>query len=217
MKPHDGARRDRARQAFIDIHAGHGPTDDEALDLVLGLHRAHVEDRFTLVGLVMTHGHHRLEAGDIPYSVIRDLYRMLELRLQTPLLDLGCGYGRIGFYGALLWNQPLHGIEIVPERVAEARRVQQELGCASLRFEVGDLLTASWPEVSCYLMLNSIFPSLMAPVVARLRKIAEARKITIASISSSNEVLRAESWLEERVPDCPSAALPVSLRLFTSG
>ena len=150
------------------------------------------------------------------YSIIRDMYHMLNVQPQTPLVDLGCGYGRIGFYGALLWNQSLHGIEIVPERVAEARRVQQEVGLHSLSFEVGDLLTVAWPNVSHYLLMNSDFPSVVPPALERLREIAQSRPITVASVSSSNEALRTQPWLQEHVPDCPSAKLPVCLRWFTS-
>src|SRR5437763_13155002 len=130
-------RQTYLRQHFSDIHQSDEPTDDLAIDSALGLDRERVESGFTLGKLLVAHGNHRVETGDIPYSAIRDLYRALNVPPATPLLDLGAGYGRIGFYGAVLWNQPVHGIEIVPERVTEARRVQSELGLTSLHFEIG--------------------------------------------------------------------------------
>ena len=201
---------------FARVHDSNGETDDQEIDDALGLNRRKTENGLRLGALLSKYGNHRMETGDIPYSVVRDVYRALRLPLDTPITDLGSGYGRIGFYGAVLWRQPVYGIEIVPERVNEAQRVQESLGLSSLHFQIGDLLAVPWPRVSHYLVLNSVFPSLMPRVIARLTRIARTRPITIASISTSNQVFHAQPWLQEHIPDTPSAKLPASLRLFTS-
>ncbi len=204
------------RALFSQVHQDSGPTDDQSLDDALGLGRARVEEGFSLGQLLVTHGIHRMEPGDIPYSVIRDVYRALDLPPGAALADLGAGYGRIGFYGALAGRYVVHGIEIVPERVHEARRVQESLGLTGLHFEIGDLITAPWPDVSHYLMLNSVLPSLMPPVVGRLAKIAKSRNIVVVSAATSNLVFREQPWLVERVPDVPSAEPPANLRIYNS-
>jgi len=216
MPASGSARQTDLRSLFWKIHQSDGPTNDNLLDAVLGLERERIESGLSLGKLLVTHGSHRVDVGDTPYSVIRDLYRALAVPAATPIADLGAGYGRIGFYGAILWQQPVHGIEIVPERVNEARRVQQKLGLRSLRFEVGDLLTCVWPKVSHYLLLNSVLPSLIPAVIERFRAIALKRKIVIASVSTASEILREQLWLEEYVPAVPSAEPPASLRIFAT-
>jgi hypothetical protein len=177
-----------------------------------------LESRLSLGGLLVSCGQHRLEAGDLSYAVVRDIYRSLDLNSapRTTLTDLGCGYGRIGFFGAIIWGQPYHGIELVPRRIAEARRVQRQLGLGILRFEVGNVVTCRWPESDYYLMLNSVLPCYLPPIVERFREIAAKRNITIVSLSTSNEHFRRQPWLREIIPANPSADLPVSLRLFRS-
>ena len=202
---------------FSAVHASNDATDDHLLDAALGLERERVESELSLGKLLVTHGNHRMEAGDVPYSLIRDVYRALDLPKRTPIVDLGSGYGRVGFYGAILWAQPVHGIEIVAERVQEAQRVQQNLGLSSLHFEVGNLLTCAWPEVSHYVLMNSILPSLMSGLVQRLAEIAQRQKIVVASVSTANNALREQSWLREYTPALPSAEPPANLRIFKSG
>lgn len=206
------------QKQFRRIFTSDDATDDEGLDAALGLNRLAIETGMRLGALLVAHGQHRLEAADLHYDVIRDIYRNLDLKslAKTTLVDLGCGYGRIGFWGAVLFGQSYHGIEKVPERVAEARRVSRELGLENLQFEVGDILTCVWPDATNYLMLNSVFPCYIPPIIERFRQIAVQRNITIVSASSSNEQFRRECWLRELIPACKSAGPPVSLRLFTS-
>jgi Methyltransferase domain len=206
------------RSQFACVYGSDDSTDDEHLDSILGLNRMRVESRLSLGGLLVTCGQHRLQAADLSYTVVRDIYQSLDLNSGpgTTLADLGCGYGRIGFFGAILWGQPYHGIELVPQRIAEAHRVQRKLGLGSLRFEVGNVLTGSWPECNHYLLLNSVLPCYLPQIIGRFRQIAAKRNIMIVSLSTSNGHFRSQPWLSEVIPSNPSAALPVNLRLFRS-
>lgn len=209
-------RRDAIRAAFERVWIGTGATDDDGLDALLDLNRAGVESGLSWGRLLAAHGRQRLEAADLGYRVVRDVYRSLGLNPAETIVDLGCGYGRLGLFGAVLWEQRYEGIEIVAERVTEAGRVQRELGLHSLRFSAGNILTCAWPPATYYLMLNSVLPCYLPQIMERFREIAAAREITIASLSTSNQAFRSQPWLREAIPASPSAALPVNLRLFTS-
>ena len=211
------ARQTELRNLFSAVHASNDATDDHLLDTALGLERERVENGLSLGKLLVAHGNHRMEMGDVPYSLIRDLYRALDLPAETLLVDLGSGYGRVGFYGAILWEQPVHGIEIVPERVREAQRVRQNLGLSSLHFQMDNMLTCTWPEASHYVLMNSVLPSLMPGLMHRLAEIAQRRKIVVASVSTANTALQEQSWLREYIPELPSAEPPANLRIFKSG
>jgi len=207
-------RLDQLRTLFQDLARASGPTDDDAIDDALGLCRAAAEAPLDLASLLVKYGQHRIEAADSPYSLIRDLFRVLPTNSLGPVLDLGSGYGRIGFFGALAWSRAVTGIELVHERVAEANRVRDDLTLNDVEFTEGDLLSTTWPEASQYLALNSVTPRLIEPLVEKLSRIAGTRPIVIASMATANLAFRQQSWLREVVPDCPSASLPAYLRLF---
>jgi hypothetical protein len=209
-------RLDQLRTLFHDLAHSSGPTDDAAIDAALGLRRAAVEAPLDLASLLVKYGQHRMESADSAYSYIRDLFQALPADPPAPVLDLGSGYGRIGFFGALAWSRAVTGIELVQERVVEANRVRDDLKLDDVAFIAGDLLATPWPEASQYLALNSVTPRLIEPLVEKLSHIARTRPIVIASVATANLAFRQQAWLREVVPDCPSAGLPAYLRLFFS-
>ncbi len=184
------------RRAISGIQRSDEPLDDAALDALIGLRSA--EPGEGLGDLLLRHGHHRLERGDMTYEVVRRLFRGLDsLPSPSRLIDLGCGYGRIGFYGALLANLPYWGIEIIPERLTEARRVKAHLGLEGVEFARGDALTCQWPEGDCFAIMNSFFPSQLPALAERLKKLSRQRPLVIASISTSNHFFETQAWLRE--------------------
>jgi SAM-dependent methyltransferase len=216
MPPRQPLSFDELRLFLADFHSNGRLVDDELVDTMMGLNRAPCERLLSLGTLLITFGQHRMQLGDLGYAVIRDLYHALAPSREDVILDLGSGYGRIGIYGGVLFGQRVVGIEIVPERVAEAMRVRNALGLNTVSFLQGDILTAAWPEASIYLLLNTDFPPTMPALIARLHQLSKSRSLLIASLSSSNASLRLQPWLREHTPNCPSAKLPVELRLFRS-
>jgi hypothetical protein len=208
--------RDESRRLIWRFHNLCGDVDDCVIDATIGLCRSSAESGLNLSKLILQFGNHRMELGDLSYRIIRDLYRALDATPDDVILDLGSGYGRIALYGGLLLNQPIIGMEIIPERVREALRVRDALGLSTVRFLQGNVVTSPWPAASIYLVLNSVFPPFMPALIDRLYDLSKSRRLLIASLSTSNGPLRAQSWLRERIPDCASANLPVGLRLYDS-
>lgn len=192
------------KRYVASLHRSDDPIDDEALDARIGLSPSAAEPRETLGDLLVTYGQHRLYRADIPYSNLRDLFRLLDLPAGATLLDLGSGYGRVAFYGHLLLGARVCGIELVRERVAEARRAQQRLGLSELDFRCGDAATADWPETSHYCVLNAFIPSVLPRVAERLEEIARHRRIVIASVATSNLTFDRLPWLE-KIASTPTA------------
>jgi SAM-dependent methyltransferase len=208
--------QERVRRFVKRAHDTYEDVNDSDIDEAIGLCRSSAENQLTLSKLLLEHGQHRMELGDLGYKVIRDLYSALDPAPEDIILDLGCGYGRIALYGALLWGQRVVGIEIIPERVREASRVRETLDLRTIEFVQGDVLTSPWPAASIYLVLNTVFPPLMPLLIERLYLLSRSRRIVIASLSSSNGPLSAQAWLKEHVPNCFSATPPVGLRVYES-
>jgi len=190
-----------ALRLIVEGEVGDGPLDDQVLDAALGLRIAAVEGRLDTLRLLDRHGVQRFDQGDVPYDIVRAFYRALSPEIaRRPglrVLDLGSGYGRFGFYGALRHGLSVHGLELVVERAQEAARAAQALGLTDLTFEAGDLLEAAWPPADVYCMMNAVLPGLLPPVLARLEQEARERRIVVASVSTSNGAFAQADWLRE--------------------
>lgn len=199
--PPTAVRNAAARRLIARLDATDAAIDDLALDRALDLRIAAVEARLDTLRLLERHGVQRFDQGDLSYGVVRVFYRALapeiDRRPGLRLLDLGSGYGRFGFYGALRHGLTVHGVELVSERAVEAARAARALDLGQLSFVAGDLLTAAWPVADVYCMMNAVLPDLLPPVVARLEAQARARRIVVASVSTSNAAFARATWLRE--------------------
>ena len=96
---------------------------------------------------------------DVPYVVTHHdtVHRMLEMAEVRPddvLVDLGSGDGRIVIEAALDWGiQNGLGIDLDPERVAEARKAAREAGVDDrVRFIQGDLFELDFSNATVLTM-----------------------------------------------------------------
>lgn len=202
------------RQEIRALHAGSASIDSDALDRRLGLHPEGSEPVEPLGELLLAYGNHRIDRGDLPYGILRDLFHRLPEGSGAPLVDLGCGYGRIAFYGALLDDGfRFWGIELIRQRVAEARRVRDALELTGIEIEQGDAALVEWPDSDRYCLMNPDLPCHAPALIRRLEEAGRRRPVVIASVSSTNLLLEGEPWLDEIGP---SAASRLDLRLFAS-
>ncbi|EJL25073.1 hypothetical protein PMI01_04537 [Caulobacter sp. AP07] len=209
-----------ARRLILALDAASRPINDSALDAALGLRIAQVEGRLNTLELLDRYGVQRFAQGDLSYAVVRSFYRAIgpeaRRRPAPRVLDLGSGYGRFGFYGALRHGLTVHGLELVAERAAEAARAAAALGLKGLlSFEAGDMLAVAWPPAEIYCMMNSVLPDLLPPVLARLETEARGRRIVVASVSTSNRAFAAAGWLRE-IPITVEDPAARELRLWES-
>lgn len=205
----------RLKERLRSLHHGVQSISDSRLDAEIGLRPQAAEPTATLSDMILAYGNHRFERGDLRYDLIRELFLRLPEGARSSLVDLGCGYGRIGFYGALLLPDfRFWGVEILPERVEEARRARDRWGLANLDIVQGDAVTEPWPEAETYALMNPDYPDASTKLLRRLEGIAQSRSIIIASISTVNLRLESLPCLRE-VGDPPEDRL--ALRLFSSG
>lgn len=115
---------------------------------------------------------------DVPYVPTPNdaVHRMLELAEVTPddyLIDLGSGDGRIVIQAARDWGvKRAFGIDLDPERVAEANKSAQEAGVDDrVHFKQGDLFEQDFSEASVLTMylLESINLDLRPIILDTLR------------------------------------------------
>jgi len=100
-------------------------------------------------------------APDVPYvptppEVVDEMLKMANVTKSDYLIDLGCGDGRIVIAAAQKYGAHALGIDINPERIAEAKENAQKAGVDSLvEFKQGDLFKADLSKatvVTLYLL-----------------------------------------------------------------
>lgn len=101
--------------------------------------------RFVAIALVALAGASAVRAYDVPYvptpePVVREMLRLAEVGPQDVVYDLGSGDGRIVIMAAKEFGARGVGVDIDPERIAEARINARKAGVADkVRFVQGNL------------------------------------------------------------------------------
>lgn len=116
------------------------------------------------------------ETIQTPYAELIRICQKLELKTGEIVVDLGAGYGRLGIV-----LRELHpgveflGIECVPERVEEGKRVH------GLNLVQGDLTHSEFlpPEANHYFIYDFGKVSHIRDLLKKLSMIADRKKITI--------------------------------------
>ncbi|MFN0103025.1 MAG: class I SAM-dependent methyltransferase [Bryobacteraceae bacterium] len=91
---------------------------------------------------------------DVPYVpttevAVREMLKLAKVQKSDILYDLGCGDGRIVIEAAKLFGARGVGIDIVPQRIKEARENARKAGVESLvRFEENDLFEANFRDAT---------------------------------------------------------------------
>lgn len=183
---------------------------DKEIDSLLGIRRQSVEKQLDLGELLIAHGQQRMDPGDHGYQTILKIFKMCPD--IEKIVDLGSGYGRI-VITASLYGIPAIGIELINKRVQEAESVRCRLGLNNIRFIHGDVAKIDTPIASHYCVMNSFSHSILPSIIEKLKEISERRKITIISISGSNEFFGNVSWLKNAFP---SSEADLGLQVFHS-
>jgi hypothetical protein len=145
-----------------------------------------------------------------PYTEAREVILRLKPREGATLVDLGAGYGRMGFVVATHFPKlKFVGYELVPERVREGLKGLERLrerGVATaenVKLLEQDLSTRDFRpiEAEFYFIYDFGSRTAIAKTLDDLREIAAKRSITVIGRgrASRDEIERKHPWLCEMV------------------
>jgi SAM-dependent methyltransferase len=186
----------RLRSQFRSWHASACSLDDKQLDRSLGIRVAKIERTLDASKLMLEFENEHLIYSPTPYDVIRNTMRALNPSSRDTFYDLGAGYGRVLFYGALTHSATFRGIELVRDRVHEANRVKRALALRTLDFRQGNAQTADFSDGNIFFLFNPFFLEVLSVVGLRLRRLATHRQIQIVSVANSNQYFAGQSCLD---------------------
>jgi SAM-dependent methyltransferase len=185
------------RLRFGAWHQSDEPLDDRIIDRLIGIREAVAERGIDELALILNFGNERFTYGHTPYTLIRSLFRTFAPAPGDIFYDLGAGYGRVLFYGALTSRAKFRGIELVPQRANEADRIRKQLRLANVDIRHGNASQMDFSDGAMFFLYDPFFRDGLRRVGARLRDIAARRTVRIASLAGSNDYFRAQNWLRE--------------------
>ena len=143
-----------------------------------------------------------LQTLQTPYTEIRSLLALLNLKEGDHVVDLGAGYGRMGLViDRLFPGVKFTGYEVVAERVAEGSRLISKLENPLIELIVADLSVEGFKPVEAefYFLYDFGSREAIAKTLNDLREISMRRKITVVGRgrSSRDAIERGEPWLSQ--------------------
>lgn len=135
-----------------------------------------------------------------PYVELRAWLEALRPQAGDVVVDLGAGYGRLGFVMARHFPQcRFRGYELVPERVAEGAKALQRFPAPSASLEVADISADAWqlPPAAIYFIYDFGSRESIAKVLEKLRERAGAQAIRVVGRGRGvrDQIERAHPWL----------------------
>ena len=85
--------------------------------------------------------------------------KLLAVRPQTRVLDVGCGAGKFCLVGALATSGSFFGIEQHGELVAEAATICRTYGIGGAQFFHGNMTTIDWRSFDAFYLFNPFYES----------------------------------------------------------
>jgi SAM-dependent methyltransferase len=172
---------EKIRNVFTSFHASHEPLNDHCLDSLLGIQSDSTETTINRQDLDHFYGIEQYKYEGTPYEFIRWFLHVLDPSNKDIVYDLGSGYGRVPLYGALTTQATYKGIEIVPERIAEARAIKRRFAINNVEFLQGNVIDFDYSDGTIFFFFNPFIESTLKLVIESLQKTARKRRIIIVS------------------------------------
>ncbi len=138
------------------------------------------------------------ETIQTPYQELLRLCQKLPLKKNDQVIDLGAGYGRLGIVIQKVYPDiKFRGIEFVPERVIETKRVYSLLGISPDVMNEGDLTAPDFfpGEADHYFVYDFGKVPHIRQLLNKLSQIADRKKFTLTGRGKGIRSLIAHEFL----------------------
>lgn len=182
---------------FMNMHLSNDKLDDDYLDSLIGIQPK--KDKLEDYHDYQTEfGVEQFIYEGTPYSMIREFLSFLKPSKKDIIYDLGSGYGRIVFYGALATPAFYKGIEIIPERIIACDEIKEKIKISNAEFICSNVLDARYEDGSIFFLFNPFYLETLEKVGEKLKNIAKSDQIKVVSWGgTSDEYFSTQKWLRE--------------------
>lgn len=135
-----------------------------------------------------------------PYGELRAWLEELKPAPGEAVVDLGAGYGRLGFVMARHFpGSRFLGFELAPERVREGAEALARFGAGNALLAQANIADRGWspPEEAIYFIYDFGKPESMAKILRDLRAVASRRGIRVVGRGRGvrDQIERDHPWL----------------------
>ncbi len=135
-----------------------------------------------------------------PYVELRAWLERLRPRAGETVVDLGAGYGRLGFVLARHFPEAIFaGFEIVPERVVEGAQALARFGARNARLTRVNIADPAWipPPAEIYFIYDYGSRESIAKTLGDLREISREKNIRVVGRGRGvrDQIERTHPWL----------------------
>ena len=137
-----------------------------------------------------------------PYSELKQICELLKPKKLEHLVDLGAGYGRMGWVLHLLYPETsFSGYEYVSERVIEGSRLLDQLGCVKARLIHQDLTQADFklPEADFYFVYDYGTLEHIRHTLDQLKEMGDRKKFKVIArgLGTRSLIDHEHPWLSQ--------------------
>lgn len=136
-----------------------------------------------------------------PYTELRRIIEICRPEEQSLVVDLGAGYGRLGFVLERHSKARFLGLELVEERVAEGQQALLRFGAARSELRAFDLSKMPAPEADLYFVYDYGTRQAIEHTLGELRADSLNRRIRVVGRGRAvrDAIERKHPWLSEVV------------------
>lgn len=125
--------------------------------------------------------------GETPLTTFDKIAKEARITEQDKVYELGCGRGRVCFWLNSLIGCRVVGLELVPEFVVRAKRIQKKLKLDKISFKEGNFLKSDFKEATViYLYGTCLEEKSIRDLITRFKDLPKGARIITVSYALSD-------------------------------
>lgn len=147
------------------------------------------DNPFSISNRYFIHRSHSSEFtyGETPLTSFEKISQEARLTPQDTLYELGCGRGRVCFWLNSFVGCRVIGIEIVPDFILRAKRIQRKLDLKNIEFRTEDFLRSDFKNATViYLYGTCLENHTIKQLIDHFKKLPRGTRIITVSYSLSD-------------------------------
>ena len=124
------------------------------------------------------------------YPKIRSTIHAIDPTEGQTFYDLGSGQGRVVMYGSIVSGATFKGVEMVSERVAEAKRIRDKHSLTNAEFILSSVLDVDFSDGDIFYMYAPFSDSTRDQVLDKLNTLATEKLIKVVAYLGSGTVIQ---------------------------
>lgn len=139
--------------------------------------------------------------GETPLTTFDKISKEARITSQDTVYELGCGRGRICFWLRSFIGCKVVGVELVPDFIVRAQRIQKKLGIDGIEFKEEDFLKLNFKHATVvYLYGTCLEDGTIKKLIRRLQDLPKGARVITVSYSLSEYTSEPQFEIMKRFP-----------------